>query len=166
MLAEVPYTFRDDIEVVRASISLDTLCGSNLNGPIFKYASTRLRSNKKLVLEAVKNYGEAIEFVSPRFDDDKDVVITALKNRWVDDYPFGESIIYACISKRLRHDLDVMEAMGHAKEGTLKRFISLISGESKKQSERREVYWQQKYSSISEKRLKKWSEDCKRESAL
>jgi len=111
VLASLPPNLQDDAEIVRAAISLETLCGSNLNGPVFKYASPRLRSKRNIVLEAVKNYGEAIEYASPSFDDDKEIVLTALKNSWVDTYPYGGSIIYACISRRLRKDSKVIEAM-------------------------------------------------------
>jgi SOS response regulatory protein OraA/RecX len=161
-LANASTVFRDDIDVVRSAISLKTLSASNTNGPVFQYASTRLRSDRKIVLEAVKNYGEVIEYVSPKFDDDKEVVLTALENQWIDDCHFGESIIYACISKRLRKDPDVVKAMGYVQTGIVESIISRISGEHGQLLKRREEDWQRKYGQKSKERLQRWNEELKR----
>lgn len=147
--------FQDDAEIVRAAISLETLCASNMNGPIFKYASPRLRSKRNIVLEAVKNYGEAIEYASPCFYDDTEIVLTALKNSWVDTYPYGGSIIYACISHRLRGNSKVIEAMGFTKESNL--LMRLMT--SKEEKTKREEWWQEKYGEINKKCLEQWKND-------
>ncbi|MFA5936665.1 MAG: DUF4116 domain-containing protein [Candidatus Paceibacterota bacterium] len=155
VLVSLPPNLQDDAEIVRAAISLETLCGSNMNGPVFKYASPRLRSKRNMVLEAVKNYGEAIEYASPSFDDDKEIVLTALENSWVDTYPYGGSIIYACISRRLREDSKVIEAMGFVKESNL--LIRLMTW--KENRRKREEWWQEKYGVINKERLEQWKRD-------
>ena len=155
VLASLPSELQDDAEIIRAAISLETLCASNMNGPVFKYASPRLRSKRNIVLEAVKNYGEAIEYASPGFYDDKEIVLTALKNSWVDTYPYGGSIIYACISPRLREDSKVIEAMGFIKESNL--LMRLVTWKEEKR--KREEWWQEKYGGINKERLVQWKND-------
>lgn len=170
VLSIVAPIFQDDPEIVRAAISLDTLTGSNLNGPVLKYASPRLRSNRKMVLDAVRNYGEAIEYASPDFDDDKEIIFTALNNMWVDTYPYGGSVIYNCISPRLYMDDKVMISTRDTKEkiydidsffkGVDIFFNNLANWKYNKKlkTEGKEEY-SKVYETRKKERLEKWQKD-------
>lgn len=50
------------------------------DGRAVKYASPRLRDDKKIILIAVKQYGWAIEFASKRLQRNKDVIREAVKS--------------------------------------------------------------------------------------
>ena len=66
----------------------DEFCGKywlsgNVNSYILKYASDRLKDDKDIVIEAVKNNGFALEFASDRLKNDKEIVLEAVKqNRY------------------------------------------------------------------------------------
>ncbi len=149
-LSLVPLNFRDDFDVVYSAVS------NNVCGVALKFASPRLRSDRRIVLEAVKNYGEAIEYASPYFDDDREVVTTAVKNQSEDSYPWGESVIDVCMSKRLRNSSSVL---GCERGSFLERLVSYFSGEYHEVLKRREENWQSKYAVINKKRLENWNRD-------
>ncbi|MSU45002.1 DUF4116 domain-containing protein [Candidatus Nomurabacteria bacterium] len=168
VLASLPPNLQDDAEIVRAAISLETLCGSNMNGPVFKYASPRLRSKRNIVLEAVKNYGEAIEYASPSFDDDKEIVLTALNNSWVDTYPYGGSVIYDCIPFKLFKDKQVKEGMGYTKEKTdiatslVKLSMDLFPDKYERaERKKREEEYNTNYLKRRKERLDRWENEKK-----
>ncbi|MEI8337565.1 MAG: DUF4116 domain-containing protein [bacterium] len=146
-LSLVPLIFKDDFDVVYSAVS-------NYGGAL-KFASPRLRSDRKIVLEAVKNYGEAIEYASPYFDDDREIVTTAFENKPYEDY-FSESIVYSCMSKRLRNSSSVL---GGKRGSFLERVVSYFSGEYHEVLKRREENWQSKYAVINKKRLDQWNRD-------
>ena len=67
--------------------------------PTFIYLSDSLQSNKKVVLEAVKNNGYALEFTSEEFRADRQVVLEAVKQA-------GEALEYA--SEALQNDPELI----------------------------------------------------------
>ena len=66
-----------------------------------KNASERLRDNKEIVIMAVKNCGDALNYASERLRNDKEIVMIAVKN-------CGAALNYA--SERLRDDEEIVLA--------------------------------------------------------
>lgn len=69
-----------------------------------------IKKNKKIVMSCVANDSEALKFVLPEFQDDKDVVIQALKKHYS---------AYEYCSHRLKYDEDIF-VLGCAHEQALK----------------------------------------------
>ena len=46
---------------------------------MLEYASDRLKNNKEIVLEAVKQNGLALEYASDRLKNNEEIVVTAIK---------------------------------------------------------------------------------------
>ena len=46
------------------------------------YASEELKADKQVVLEAVKQHGDALRFASEELKADKEVVVEAMKQNW------------------------------------------------------------------------------------
>ena len=66
---------------------------------LIDFASTEMKDDKELMLQAVKTVGGALEFASDRLKDDYEVVLEAVKNDgWV--------ICYA--SERLRNEKEIV----------------------------------------------------------
>lgn len=83
---------------------LDTFTESQLDvllnyESILKYVSDELRSDKDVVLEAVKSNGLGLRYASPSLRDDIEVVLAAVKQN-------GVAIQYS--SDRLKNDLEVV----------------------------------------------------------
>ncbi len=56
------------------------------------FASEELKNDKDVVLEAVKNDGEALRFASKELQNDKDVVLEAVKQNWRALYSASEEL--------------------------------------------------------------------------
>lgn len=112
--------FKDNFDIVMAAVKQ--------NGQSLEYASYYLKNNRKIVLEAIKHNlkpnsvhlqselffskdfmlqvvainGENIEYASPEFRDDKDIIITAIQNSNTDK-------AFRLASERLQNDEDVVK---------------------------------------------------------
>jgi hypothetical protein len=73
-------------------------------------APENLRDNKKIVLAAVTQNGKALQYASIYLQDDKEIVLTAIRNDYkiIDDYQGHYAFLYA--SDRLKYDTQVISA--------------------------------------------------------
>jgi len=49
---------------------------------VLQYASANLRSNREIVMAAVKEDGHALEYASAELGSDREIVLAAAKQRW------------------------------------------------------------------------------------
>lgn len=66
-----------------------------------KFASDRIKSNRKFVTDVLKSSGRALEFVKEKFGNDKDMVLAAVNN-------YGDALAYA--SNALKNDKEIVLA--------------------------------------------------------
>ena len=84
------------------------------NGYALEYASPRLQDDDEIVLAAVSNAGYALEYASPRLQDDDKIVLTAVSNA-------PGALRYA--SSRLQDNEEIV-LLAVSKDGYLLRFAS------------------------------------------
>ncbi|MGC6368003.1 MAG: DUF4116 domain-containing protein [Candidatus Marinamargulisbacteria bacterium] len=93
----------------------NVLAAVSNHGEALEYASVDLKKDKEIVLAAVSNHGEALEYASVKLKEDKEIVLAAVKNvpasvKFVADYT-------------LLDDIDIALAV-LLKEPSLKEFFS------------------------------------------
>ena len=82
------------------------LAAVSQNGEELEFASKELQSDREVVLAAIDNNVSAIEFASDNFRNDKEVILTAVKNSSI----FGSAFEYA--SEELKSDREfILEAV-------------------------------------------------------
>lgn len=102
-------------ESIRGDIDV-VMAAVKLYGVALKYATPKLRNNKAIVLVAVKNNGKALEFASTRLQKDREVVLASVSNnkhalRFADRTLRNNKKFLAQIEARKQHRLKQLNAI-------------------------------------------------------
>lgn len=123
------------------------------------------RKNREVVLTAVKKYGWALQYTSPHFVDDNEVVLAALSSynpmSYIENDIDEESAIRASISRRLREDPEVSRLLLSEE---IKKYEEIASkffnwGEIKEFNKKGEREWQRDYGLLNKTYQERWGRD-------
>jgi hypothetical protein len=112
MLAYAPWEFRDNENVLLSS--LETECGCWSNNYRLEFASDRIKKNKEIVSQIVKNCPCSLQFVLDNLNDDEELVFEAVSQK-------GRALEFA--SERLKDDFEIVKA-AVTNDGSALRFAS------------------------------------------
>ena len=146
VLSIVSPIFQDDAEIVRTAISSEEFQAPFTT--ILQNASPRLRSNRNIVLQAVKRCGMEIKYANPCFFDDEEIIFTAFEN-WISP-EWGETHgIYTYIPLRLRKKIEKIENKDNSESLTDRLAeklanLSVYFDDDEKEKRREEKSWKEK----------------------
>lgn len=112
MLAFAPWEFRDNENVLLSSLETECACWSNNSR--LEFASDRIKKNKEIVSQIVKNCPCSLEFVLDNLNDDEELVFDAVSQK-------GRALEFA--SERLKDNYEIVKA-AITKDGSALKFAS------------------------------------------
>ncbi len=112
MLAYAPWEFRDNENVLLSSLESECRCWSNNSR--LEFASDRIKKNKEIVSQIIKNCPCSLQVVLDNLNDDEELVFDAISQK-------GRVLEFA--SERLKDDYEIVKA-AVTNDGSALRFAS------------------------------------------